>query len=275
MSLFYREFESLGQYHDFWSVILLSAPDGFRSYVDREVDQAAALDDAFDVLRSGFRHVERKVKEPRTLRILRELIAMSHEAYRAGDRKTGAHVLQECEGMIWPSHRQRVKYAVEAERRAFGEVVTHAGVTVSPYPYEGTAQDLTDVQSTLYAAARARCLDHFARRADFRPFVLILDDEGTVRELKSRSWKKARDDIRALVERGEAVGFVRAEVAVSGLSGVLAYQLEVPAAPLVSVRCLVEDYRCGSPRFHLDEPQVLAGSRQSSGDGALDGQAAP
>ncbi len=257
MSIFFRDFESLGQYHDFWATILLSAPDEFRSYDDREIDQKAALDEAFEVLRSGFHFAERKVKEPRAVCIMRELIEMAHEAYMSGDAKTGAHTLQECEGMIWPSHRQRVKYAVEAERRAFGEVVTYAGITVSPYPYEGTEQDLTDPQLQLYTAARARCLGHFARQEDFKPFVLVLDAKGTIQELKSRSWKKAKDEIRDLVAREDIFGFVRAEATPSGMYGIVIYQLEAPNAAQVSVRSLVKNYQCEAPRFHLDEPAVL------------------
>jgi hypothetical protein len=257
MSLFFRDFESLGQYHDFWATILLSAPDEFRSYDDREIDQKAALEEAFEVLRSGFHFAERKVKEPRAVRIMRELIEMAQEAYRAGDTKTGAHTLQECEGMIWPSYRQRAKYAVEAERRAFGEVVTYAGVTVSPYPYEGSEQDLTDSQSLLYAAARTRCLDHLAQEQDFKPFVLLLEADGTVRELNSRSWKKAKDEIRDLVAQGKVLGFVRAQATPSGMHGIVIYQLEAPNAPQVSVRSLVRNYQSDSPRFHLDDPSVL------------------
>ena len=74
---------------------------------------------------------------------------MSHEAYLAGDRKTGAHVLQECEGMIWKGSAGRPKYMVEAERRAFGKVVRFQDDIASPCPLEGT---FSNAQSDGYEA---------------------------------------------------------------------------------------------------------------------------
>lgn len=67
---------------------------------------------------------------------------MSHEAYSEGDSKRGSHVLQEAEGLVWQSRASRLKHVVEAERRAFGDVVLFKDVVVSPYPYEGSEEDL-------------------------------------------------------------------------------------------------------------------------------------
>ena len=46
-------FESLGQYHDSWAVIVLCAPDQF-GFDDELVDQAAELEKRFRWLRDGF-----------------------------------------------------------------------------------------------------------------------------------------------------------------------------------------------------------------------------
>jgi len=257
MNMYSRNFESLGQYHDFLATILVSAPDKFRSWDDRLVNQQVTLNAAFDTLRSGFHFAERKVKDARTVRILRELIEMSYEAYVKGDAKTGAHTLQEYEGMIWPSYRQPVKYAVEAERRAFGELEMYADVIVSPYPFEGTEQDLSPEQSKLYAVATARCLTYFDRREDFKPFVLLLETEGAVRELKFRSWKSAQTEIRDLAVHGQIICFARTEVVASGMSGLVIYTLESTGKPQVSARALVKNYSVEPPKFHLDQPVVL------------------
>lgn len=257
MNLFVNDFQSIGQYHDIWSAIIINAPDHFHSFDDAPVNQAVALEEAFNALRSGFRFVDRKEKDQRKKRIMRELIEMSHEAFLAGDRKTGAHTLQECEGMIWPSRAQRVKYAVAAERRAFGEVVTYADVKVSPHPYEGSEADMSPSMQTLYAAARKRCLESFAQQKDFAPFVLVLEASKSVREIRHRSWKSARQDIQSLASRGEIQGYVRAQVVVSGMSGVLICDLEQPRHPHISARSLVNNYVCDMPRFHLDDPQVF------------------
>jgi hypothetical protein len=237
--------------------LALCAPDNFRDLDGNPVDQAAALLEAFKVLRSGFSFAARKIDDPRQLRVMRELIEMSFEAYVAGDAKTGAHTLQECDGLIWSSRRVRLKYVVEAERRAFGDVTTYANVQVSRYPCQGTADDVQPNEAKLYALANARCLESFSRREDFKPFILVLEKSGTVRELKSRSWKGAKKDLRTLAIQGKISAFVKAEVVASGMRGVLVYTIEAPNRPQISVLCLVQNYVCESPRFHLDDPSVL------------------
>lgn len=257
MALFFRDFESLGQYHDHWASIVLHAPDDFQDFDGNVVNQRQALEEAYDVLRAGFVFVERKIKDPRQLRILRELIEMSYQSYLARDVKSGAHTLQECEGLIWPSRLARLKYVVEAERRAFGEVVSFAHVKVSPYPYEGSESDLTPGEAQLRSEADRRCIDFFAKHEDFKPFVLVLSRSGDVRQLKLQSWKKSKDEILSLVAEGNCMGFVKSEVVVSGMSGVLIHTIETPRRPQISVRSLVRNYVCEPPRFHLDDPSVL------------------
>ncbi len=255
--LFFKDFESLGQYRNHWAMIVLHAPDDFTDIDGNAVDQREALEEAFDVLRAGFTFVERKIKDPRQLTIMRELLQMSYQAYLAGDRKRGAHTLQECEGLIWPSRGGRLKHVVEAERRAFGEVVSYAHVKVSPYPYEASKSDLTPTEVRLYAEANQRCLEFFAKHEDFKPFVLFLNASGGVSQMRQQSWKKAKEEILSLVAKGDCLGFAKSEVVVSGMSGVLIHTIEAPGRPQVSVRALVRNYVCEAPRFHLDNPSVL------------------
>lgn len=257
MTLFFRDFETLGQYHDMWSRVLLNAPDKFCDFDGIPVDQVQALEDAYDALKHGFVFVERKLKEPRQLRILREMIDMSYEAYLSGDEKTGAHTLQECEGLIWPSRKSRLKHVVEAERRAFGNVELYADIKISPYPFEGSESNLTPLEGKLYAEAAYRCLDFFARREDFKPFVLTVDRSGAVRQMRQQSWTKMKGELASLVAKGESLGFVRSQVVVSGTNGVLIHDIETVGRPQVSVRSLVQNYVCGIARFHLDKPDVL------------------
>lgn len=258
MTLFFDDFETLGQYHDFWAHVLFNAPDRFTSFDDTPVNQKETLAAAFNALRSGFRFVERKITDTRKLRIMRELIEMSYEAYVAGDSKTGAHTLQECEGMIWKSRTQSVKYAVAAELRAFGKLETYANVKVSPYPFEGTEDDLTPHMITLYTAARQRCLDKFSEREDFKPFILLLDIQGIIQEHRSRSWKSSKTQIQSLATNSLILGFVRTEICLSGISGVLIHDIEVINSPRVSIRSRVSDYVCESPpHFHFDATTVL------------------
>ena len=108
-----ERFESLGRWHDLWAVVLLHAPADFKEYDDvtrtmvRVADQAGALETAYNRLLSGFQFAERKLKDERLSSIVRELIEMAFEAYRAGDGKRGNHTLQEAEGMIWTGSRMR------------------------------------------------------------------------------------------------------------------------------------------------------------------------
>ncbi len=258
MALFFRDFESLGQYHDFWSVVLLFAPDAFHDIEGKPVDQRAALDEAFEVLRAGFIFVQRKVKDTRLQQILREMIEMSYQTYEQGEAKLGASILQECEGIIWPSRAVRLKHVVEAERRAFGDVVSYARVQPSRHPFEGRYSDLTTLDVRLCHEANARCREFFGRREDFAPFVLIIDSSSACSQLKSLSWKKTKEEVLRLVAKGECVGFVRAEVVGSGRSGLLVLTVETPGRPQISVRSLVEDFICQPARYHFDVPRVLS-----------------
>lgn len=244
-------FNTLGQYHDAWSSIILCAPDSFSSFDEKPVDQRHELDRAFADLREGFHFVEKRLKDERVARICRELIEMSYEAYVSGDSKLGAHSLQECEGMIWLGRKQPVKHAVEAERRAYGDLQTFAGVSVSPFPYEGTEMDLGPVQRDLYEHATKACASRLNEDSGFM-MVWVKCTDGAIREVKARSQKKAREEIKLGVAAGEVVGAASAQLLVGG--GLLAVHLEESGRPLIAVMNLRRDGAFQAPRFHLNDP---------------------
>lgn len=269
-----RKFETLGQYHDHWVWILLSAPDEFRDVTEgMTVDQHKALREAFEQLRSGFHFVERKLKDQHLTRVAAELIEMSLEAYSAGDAKTGAHTLQECEGLIWPSRRQTVKYAIEAEKRAFGKNVLYAGIVPSPFPYEGTAADLSPDQSKLLALAMNWSRTWQQQGKDFRYMSWVIDTEGVVRRISAepkednhpvlkpvqRSWGFKR--LKELGESGQIRACVLMEIIAPQGDGLVSYNLEERGQPRVSARQLfsqqVGRVQYEQMRFHFEDPHLL------------------
>lgn len=247
-------FKSLGRYHDSWTSIVLSAPDQFHGFDDEPVDQAAELEKRFRWLRDGFFYVERKVKDEGLWRILRELIQMSHEAYLAGDRKTGAHVLQECEGMIWKGSAGRPKYVVEAERRAFGQVVRFKDVIVSPYPLEGTFENLGSDQKVLLAHAQAHVKRHLDAGDEFKFIAWEMSSAGTIGTVTKRSLKATKDHLT----HAAASGAIRACCIVQFvLMGPIIYDVEQTGAAAASVRAVVNDWTPGEFHYHLDEPSIF------------------
>lgn len=246
--------ESIGQYHECWSVVLALAPDQFRDIRTGVllIDQAAALTAAFDHLRAEFHFAERKIKDERLARIARQLLEMSYEAYAAGEEKQGAHILQECEGLIWSSYSLRPKYAVEAERRVFGTNITYAGVKVSPYPYEGTAADLGADQTKLLALARRYAHAYLDRSEAFKYMSWVIDPKGQIKRTSivpredsqsvlppvQRSFGYKR--LKELAQTGEIRASVLVEVVAPLGNGLVSFGLEQRDRPRVKAVQLFE-----------------------------------
>lgn len=280
------KYESLGQWHGCWTWVLFCAPDQFREVLsqDLELDQENALRNAFEELRSGFHFAERKLKNPRLSRIAAELIEMSLEAYLSGDKKTGAHVLQESEGIIWSGMRQNVKYGIEAEKRAFGENILYAGLVASQFPYEGTFDDLGPNQAALLALAmrwsrlfQAQCKEfkYFSWVVDtngviWRTSIEPKDDEHAVLTPVQRSWGMKR--LRELGHNGEIRACVLMEISAPQGDGLVAYHLEELGRPRISAMQLFKRISNGvqyeNARYHLDVPYILPG-------GAMQNEATP
>jgi len=277
------KFETLGHYHDYWTWLLLSAPDRFREVISFSlaVDQQKALQEGFARLRSGFHFVERKLKDERLIRVAAELIEMSLEAYLAGDKKTGAHTLGECEGLIWPSRAQKPKYVIEAERRVFGENILYAGLIASAFPYEGTEADLGTDQAELLALAMrwSRSYQEQGKEFQFFSWVIGMDgviqrtsvepknDEHPILQPVQRSWGLKR--LKQLGADGQIRACVLMEIMGPQGDGLVVYDLEERDRPRVSARQLFKQRTEGiiyEPMgFHLEDPQILLVAPESCG----------
>ncbi|HET6409137.1 MAG TPA: hypothetical protein VFG14_14710 [Chthoniobacteraceae bacterium] len=256
-------FESLGQWHDYWAFILLSAPDEFTDY-DEELgemapvaDQRAALLESYETLLSGFEFARRKLKDEAITKIVRELIEMAFEAYREGEGKRGNHTLQEAEGMIWPSYQLPVKYAVEAERRAFGSIIRYKDIRVSPFPYEGNRSDLGASQTELLITAEERCRSDFRDRKDFKYLSWIQRADGAIEQLKVTSRKKLLQQLRELAAAQQIIGAVVCELVISPVSGLIVFTLHEKGRPEVSAIDEISNWTYASLRFHLEDPSIF------------------
>ena len=150
-----------------------------------------------------------------------------------------------------------MKHVLETKPQALTKAETNDDVTASPYPREGTLSDLTASEAALYEEADKRSMALFAGRVDFKSFVLVLDAAGLVRPMKQQSWKKSKEALASHVTSGDSSGFVRSQLVVSGLSGVLIHDIETCGRPQVSVRTLVKNYVCDKVHVHLLAPSVL------------------
>lgn len=252
-----RLFETLGHYHDHLRHIMFSAPDGFPEYDwdPRRMTQRKRFDEAYERLLAGSGLAEKRLKDGRQVGIWRELLKMAHEAYLAGDRKRGAHILQEAEGLVWTSQAVRPKHAVEAERRAFGDLLLYRDVVLSPYPCEGTEADLGEVQRQLWRHAVAEV----ERLSDgLEPLVRswTMACDGTVRVVTGRSRKAMLQTVRDGAADGSFVGWARAELLPGG--GLLCVDVEQAGRARVSVRALTQQDGSVVTRFHLEDPDLFS-----------------
>ena len=252
---FLRDFESLGDYHDFWASVLLNAPDQLTySFIKEPVDQVQALLDAFDSLHRGLPLARKKLSDERRYAVVQELLRMAYEFYSSGARKQGIAALQEAEGLTWPSQAVRLNYAAEAERRAFGAVTLFADVKPRRYEGEVTIDQLGRHQRTLFDAALSQTLRAVQEGQETCNFFLCCTTAGQVVEIKKPSRKKTMEDIHRRVATGELVGVVRAELV---FLGVLVLDLEERAQPLVSARAPLKDRKLQAFRFFLDDPAIF------------------
>jgi len=257
------KFKSLGRYHDAWAGIVLFAPDEFTDLDWNPTDdQPGALEEAFRTIHDGFFLVERKIKDQRLLAILRELLAMSLESYKAGDSKRGAHIFQECEGLIWPSRAGQLKYVLEAEERVFGKIEHFKDVVVSPYPREGTFADLGPTQGQLLEYAKVQAQRYIEAKDSFQSLVWAMEADRSIIEVKKRSRRATVEFLREAAISGRVLGSVFASFPFGGFKGLLAINLEQVGRPRVEAIAIVEDWKLSPMRYHLHEPEIF---RPSSG----------
>ncbi|WP_406234153.1 hypothetical protein ACI703_01225 [Isoptericola jiangsuensis] len=258
-------FETLGQWHDFWAVVILRSPDEFVEYNEklrsfiRVEDQKSALEEAYDTLLSGLPLAQRKLKDDQLVSIVRELIEMAFDSFRQGDGKRGSHILQEAEGMIWPGRAGRIKYAVEAELRVFGEVVRYKDVSVSPYPYEGSRRDLGASQAWLLDLAEAHCRNLFRDQREFKILCWIQSPDGAIEQLKVLSRKKLVQQLRDMAADQRIIGAVVSELVISPLSGLIVFTLHENGLPDVQAIAQTTDWTYGTLGLHLEDPSIFPG----------------
>lgn len=272
-----RKFERVGDYHALWGWLVLSAPDNFRSFDGQPVDQLAMLREAFSDIQNGFRFVRQRVKDERLLRILEEMIELSLEAYLAGDKKRGAHALQECEAIVWKKKGWlKPKYVVEAELRAFGTLELFKAVQVSIYPFEGTADDLSSNQRKLLDHAHAQCIVCINEYREFKWFSWVIDSDDRVRRISIEPKGDIHSPLDPLQKSQRAVymrtkilakdGLIKSSVLVSALSplggGLLSFTLEDKGRPRIEAvqTMTINDNgvrEFSDMRYHLNDPDVF------------------
>jgi len=269
------DFKTVVEYHDYLASVVLQAPDRFYDVcaMSQAADQPQELERAFDQLRSQFHLIRRKLNDEHLSKICQTLIDMALEAYASGDSKVGAHTLQEARGMIWPSWAVRPKYAVEAERRAFGSNSLFADVMVSPYPYEGTANDLGSDQAELLALAKRWCETYQLQRREFKHFVWAISAGGIVSRVSAEP-KEDEHPILKPIQRSLGLkrlkelakgGEIRACVIMSILApqgeGIVTFDLEQLGHPRVSARQRFKQQHGAiaydAMRFHLEDPDIF------------------
>jgi hypothetical protein len=89
--------------HDFIAHVVLGAPDDFPIEDYRASDDQLTLERAFEELRNGLAFVAVSNSDPAFHDRLRAVLDESLAAYRAGERKKGAHRLQDFQDMIFGS----------------------------------------------------------------------------------------------------------------------------------------------------------------------------
>ena len=87
--------------YDFIGYVVLRAPDRFPREDYLKPDEQMTLDKAFSELRLGLNFVEIDVVGAETKRRLSSLLDEVQAAYIQGERKKGAHLLQDVEALIF------------------------------------------------------------------------------------------------------------------------------------------------------------------------------
>ena len=87
--------------YDFIGYVVLRAPDKFPKEDYLKPDEQMTLDKAFSELRGGLSFVEEDVVGVETKHRLSLLLDEARAAYIAGERKQGAHLLQDFEALIF------------------------------------------------------------------------------------------------------------------------------------------------------------------------------
>lgn len=92
---------SLRGLYNFIAHVVLGAPDRFPKEDFLSDAEQLNLDRAFDELRAGLQFVATSERDPSFHDRLRSVLDASLAAYRAGEKRKGAHLLQDFQDMIF------------------------------------------------------------------------------------------------------------------------------------------------------------------------------
>jgi hypothetical protein len=106
----------IAEYHDFLSYVIVCCPD-FPEEDYLQPHEQMNIDRAFVELEQGLPVLHDRVRDAGRMAVLLEMLRMSKEAYVGGDDRRGAFILQELEGIVWPSHALPAAYESEARER--------------------------------------------------------------------------------------------------------------------------------------------------------------
>jgi hypothetical protein len=94
---------SLDALYDFVMYVVLYAPNFPRKDFLSD-DQQLTVDKAFAEMNGAMEMVRAKIPDAAAVAKIQEVLGSAHAAYQAGDRKKGAHLLQEFRRLAFP-HR--------------------------------------------------------------------------------------------------------------------------------------------------------------------------
>jgi hypothetical protein len=98
-----RKFERFGDVSAHMGFMVLCCGNSFPKVGPYGDDQEQNLEIAFARLRDGLPLVAKKLHDASKLAEVEKLIDASLDAYRSGERKRGAHLLQDIENIVHPT----------------------------------------------------------------------------------------------------------------------------------------------------------------------------
>ena len=98
-----RDYKSL---IDFFSIVIVCAPNRFFREEYLNDDEQLNLDVAFDVLRQGMHYATDRIADGIVANQIGEGLKTAYDVYKAGNAREGSRVLQEVEKLVISSVRR-------------------------------------------------------------------------------------------------------------------------------------------------------------------------
>lgn len=93
--------ESFEQLYNFLSVVIVSAPNDFQKKDFLPEEDQLNLERAFLELNNGMEFVEKKIDDETVVSKAQSLLDEALEAYKSGNRKKGAFLLQDFDELVF------------------------------------------------------------------------------------------------------------------------------------------------------------------------------